>query len=63
MIVGSGIILGAIGGLLYWSQIGCNPHHCAIASNPVVASSYGALLLGITADTIAKYFKIEENES
>ncbi len=47
-----GVLLGASGGFLYWNHIGCTSEGCLIASNPVVATAYGALLLGLIADQI-----------
>lgn len=42
-----GIVVGAIGGLLYWNFIGCSSGNCAITSKPVNSSAYGALMGGL----------------
>lgn len=46
-----GALLGAIGGYIYWQQIGCDSGTCAITSKPLNSTLYGAmmgaLLLGI----------------
>ncbi|HQS23480.1 MAG: hypothetical protein B7Y11_00365 [Sphingobacteriia bacterium 24-36-13] len=46
-----GSLLGAIGGYIYWQQIGCDSGTCAITSKPLNSTLYGAmmgaLLLGI----------------
>lgn len=39
-----GLIVGAIGGYIYYAQIGCVDGTCAITSNPWKSTLYGALL-------------------
>ena len=39
-----GAILGAIGGYIYWQQIGCSSGTCAITSKPFNSTIYGALM-------------------
>jgi hypothetical protein len=39
-----GATLGAVGGYVYWMQIGCTSGTCAITSKPLNSSIYGALL-------------------
>lgn len=39
-----GAIIGAIGGYLYWQQVGCGSGSCAITSSPVNSTLYGALM-------------------
>ncbi len=36
--------VGAIAGYFYWQQVGCSSGTCAITSNPVNSTLYGALL-------------------
>lgn len=47
----AGAVLGAIGGYVYWQQIGCASGTCAITSKPLNSTLYGAimgaLLLGL----------------
>jgi len=43
----AGIILGAIGGFLYWQQIGCSTGTCAITSKWHNSTAYGALMGGL----------------
>lgn len=43
----AGIILGALGGYLYWQQIGCNNGTCAITSKWHNSTLYGALIGGL----------------
>lgn len=42
-----GGILGAIGGYLYYYWIGCVSGTCAITSQPVNSTLYGALMGGV----------------
>ena len=43
----AGIIIGAIGGYLYWQQIGCSSGTCMITSKPLNSTLYGALMGGL----------------
>jgi hypothetical protein len=52
----AGIILGAIGGYLYWQQIGCSSGTCAITSKWHNSTAYGALMGGL----LFSMFKIEK---
>jgi len=48
IIAGStGLLLGSIGGFLYWKYVGCISGTCAIWSNPNSSVTYGALLGGL----------------
>ncbi|MBX2967545.1 MAG: hypothetical protein KF845_15490 [Cyclobacteriaceae bacterium] len=42
-----GIVLGALGGFLYWYYIGCESGGCAITSSPVNSTLYGGLMGGL----------------
>jgi hypothetical protein len=42
----AGVILGALGGYLYWQQIGCNSGACRITSVWYNSTDYGALMGG-----------------
>jgi hypothetical protein len=39
-----GALLGAISGFLYWKFIGCVSGTCAITSNPINSTIYGAIM-------------------
>lgn len=39
-----GIVVGTIGGYLYYHFIGCTSGSCAITSKPLNSSLYGALM-------------------
>ena len=42
-----GAIAGAIGGFLYYYWIGCTTGSCAITSQPVPSTLYGAMMGGL----------------
>lgn len=52
-----GIVLGALGGFLYWKFIGCNSGTCAITSKPLNSTIYGAIMGGL----IFSLFKNNKN--
>lgn len=43
----SGLIVGAVGGFLYWKFIGCISGSCMITSSPVMSSLWGAIVGGL----------------
>jgi hypothetical protein len=53
----AGVIIGAIGGYLYWQQIGCNSGTCMITSKWHNSTAYGALMGGL----LFSLFKKEQN--
>ncbi len=46
-----GVLLGALAGWLYWSQVGCASGTCAITSSPINSTLYGALMGGLFANS------------
>ena len=42
-----GILLGGVGGFLYYKLIGCRTGTCPITSNPWISTAYGALIGGL----------------
>ena len=52
-----GVLVGAIGGYLYYHFVGCNSGTCAITSKPVNSTLYGALMGGL----FLNIFKKEKN--
>lgn len=55
-----GALLGTIAGFFYWQQIGCNSGTCAITSDPVNSSIYGAVMGSLVAGMFKKENKKEE---
>ena len=49
-----GVILGAIGGYIYYYFIGCNSGTCAITSKPLNSTLYGALMGGLFLNIFKK---------
>lgn len=49
-----GIVVGAIGGYLYYHFVGCASGTCAITSNPVNSTLYGALMGALLVNTFKK---------
>lgn len=47
MVWGIGILIGAVGGYLYWYYVGCISGTCAITSSPVNSTLYGGLMGGL----------------
>lgn len=54
-----GVILGAISGYLYYYFVGCASGTCAITSNPINSTLYGAVMGAL----ILNIFKKEETKS
>ena len=42
-----GVIIGAIAGYLYYYFVGCASGTCAITSNPINSTLYGAMMGGL----------------
>ncbi len=57
-----GVLLGAIGGYLYYHFVGCNSGTCAITSKPLNSTLYGALMGGLVLNIFKKKEKIQSNE-
>lgn len=49
-----GILIGAIGGYLYYHFVGCASGTCAITSKPVNSTLYGALMGGLLFTSFKK---------
>ena len=49
-----GIIIGAIGGFAYYHFVGCASGICAITSNPLNSTLYGAVMGALLANTFKK---------
>ncbi len=54
-----GIILGAIGGYLYYHFVGCASGSCAITSKPINSTMYGALMGGLFLNMFQKNKQIK----
>lgn len=54
MITGTGIVVGAIAGYLYYFYVGCASGTCSITSKPLNSSLYGALMGGLVFNMFVK---------
>jgi hypothetical protein len=54
LITGIGIVLGAIGGYLYYHYVGCASGTCMITSKPLNSTLYGALMGGLLFNIFIK---------
>jgi hypothetical protein len=59
----AGVILGALGGYLYYSYIGCASGSCAITSRPLNSSLYGALMGGLLFNSFQKNEPASKNSN
>jgi uncharacterized protein YcfJ len=53
----AGVAIGAIGGFIYWHQIGCSNGTCMITSTWHNSTAYGALMGGL----LFSIFKKDKN--
>lgn len=49
-----GIAIGAVGGFLYYTYIGCNTGTCPITSKPLNSTLYGAVMGGLLLSMFQK---------
>jgi hypothetical protein len=49
-----GILLGAIGGYIYYYYVGCESGTCAITSKPTNSTLYGAMMGGLFLNMFQK---------
>lgn len=54
-----GVVIGALGGYLYWLYIGCSSGSCPITSSPFLSSLWGAVMGGL----LFSIFKREEKSN
>ncbi|HSP87457.1 MAG TPA: DUF6132 family protein [Ignavibacteriaceae bacterium] len=57
------VLIGALGGFLYYTFIGCYSGSCAITSNPFMSTVYGALIGLIFTNNTFNKKKGEVNEN
>ncbi len=53
-----GVLIGALGGYLYYHFVGCNSGTCTITSKPVNSTLYGALMGGLLFSIFRKEKKV-----
>jgi hypothetical protein len=52
-----GLLAGAIGGYIYWHQIGCSSGTCIITSKPANSTLYGSVMGGLLFSIFKKQTK------
>nr|WP_281543338.1 DUF6132 family protein [Maribacter aestuarii] len=52
-----GVLVGALGGYIYYAQIGCISGTCMITSKPVNSTLYGAVMGGLFFNMFIKSSK------
>ena len=57
IIIGIGLVLGAIAGYLYYFYIGCQSGSCTITSKPVNSTIYGSFMGGLALDMVNDWRK------
>lgn len=57
-----GIVMGALGGYLYYHFIGCSSGTCAITSRPLNSTLYGALMGGLLLSSFKREEKSDKEE-
>ena len=62
IIIGIGLVIGAIAGFLYWNQIGCLTGSCSITSVWYNSTAYGAIMGGIAGTFFVKEKPKQESE-
>jgi mannitol-specific phosphotransferase system IIBC component len=58
-----GILVGAIGGYIYWQQVGCVSGTCAITSKPLNSTLYGSMMGALVFGMFKKEDKKESNQA
>lgn len=58
----AGILLGGIGGYLYWGYVGCESGTCPITSSPINSSIWGMLMGGLLFNAFPKKEEKQEKE-
>lgn len=58
-----GVLVGAVGGYLYWYYVGCASGTCPITSKPLNAVLYGMLMGGLLFDSFKKDNKQQSTKS
>lgn len=55
-----GAVIGALGGYIYYIQVGCNSGSCAITSNPYLSMLWGAAIGYLVFDMFKRRRKKSE---
>lgn len=55
-----GVVVGAVGGYLYWRFVGCSSGSCPITSSPTMSTIWGAAMGGLVFDMFKKKEKKQD---
>ncbi len=58
----AGVVIGSVGGFLYWKYIGCTNGTCYIQSNPFRMTLYGAFMGGLVFNIFQPKIKKQQHE-
>ena len=58
-----GSLAGAIGGYIYWQQVGCVTGSCAITSKPLNSTFYGSMMGALVFGMFKKEDKKDSNQA
>lgn len=58
----AGIVIGSIGGFLYWKYVGCMSGTCPITSHPTNSTIYGAVMGGLLFSMFKKKNNLTTNK-
>lgn len=58
-----GAVVGAIGGYIYYLEVGCSSGSCAITSNPYMSMLWGAALGYLVFDIFTKKRRKKKSDS
>lgn len=62
IITGIAIVLGALGGWLYWHQWGCTTG-CSITSSPVNSTLYGAVMGALLVNSFRRERRVNNSSN
>ncbi len=57
-----GAVVGALGGYIYYIQVGCSSGSCAITSNPYLSMLWGAAMGYLVFDLFSKRKKTRKSD-
>lgn len=59
-LTGLGVVVGMVGGWLYYVYVGCTSGTCPITSSPVLSTFWGAMMGGLLFSMFQKEKRIED---
>lgn len=59
-LTGLGVVVGMVGGWLYYVYVGCTSGTCPITSSPILSTFWGAMMGGLLFSMFQKEKRIED---